>query len=45
MLTCKRGGVKYIVSLSVPRYSSSIEAYKRLDDRAIDVRSATAYLF
>jgi hypothetical protein len=42
MLACKSGGVKDFVSLSVPRYSSIIEAYSRLDDRAIEVRFATA---
>jgi hypothetical protein len=41
MIACKRGGVKDFVSLSVPSYPSSTEAYNRLDDRAIEVRSAT----
>jgi hypothetical protein len=41
MIACKRGGVKDSVSLSVPCSPSSIEAYNRLDDRAIEVRSAT----
>jgi hypothetical protein len=41
MLACKRGGVKDFVFLSVPRYPSSIEAYNRLDDRAIEVPIGT----
>jgi hypothetical protein len=45
MVACKRGGVKDSVSLSLLRYPSSIEAYNRLDIRAIEVRSATGYLF
>jgi hypothetical protein len=41
MIACKRGGDKDFASLSVPNYPSSIEVYNRLDDRAIEVRSAT----